>query len=420
MKRCYLLASCVLAACFGAGPQPHAATDVQVVFEAPAGSGSCAVQSYVGDVVLAGTTGYAAVLPYLPPGCAQTGAGPQGDEQIVEFPLDASVPSGSVVQDLGMTSVNGPTPPRLGLDGGGSLVWLYEVTGISLSLGPPGAPVEGSVSGGAAMPFPGQPIQVWNDGGALDVAVTMPQGGQLPGDPAAPGYPCCGDNTPRADMVYRGPVTTGQKPTVTFASQQAVVAELKQPFAVDSGHTYYVGGIGTGWPIDELGSSSPVAMLSPSVDAYAPVGLAAQGGGLAIAVAPAILDNGPPPAPGCEITWFQPTANGSSVPSPSPILQTSRFSCMDVAIDPPYIYFAIVEAAQNGDCGNCGPDLHGAGIGRVSFDGQTFESLALGVSGSQSGPRRVYIAGGEIYAVDPLAIVRIDESKLAGAHDFTL
>ena len=419
MKPCYLLASCVLGACFGAGPQPQAATDVQVVFEPPVASGSCAVQSYVGDVVLDAGTGYAAVMPYLPSNCDQTGAGPQGDEQIDGFPLDGGSPSGSVVQDLGMTSVNESRPPRLGLDGG-SLVWLYEVSGMSLSLGPPGAPLEGSISGGAAMTFPGNPIQVWNDGSALDVAMTMPEGGQLPGDPATPAYPCCGDNTPRADMVYEGAVTTGQNPTVTLAGQQAVVAELKQPFASDSGHTYYVGSVGSGLQIDDLASTSPVAMLSPQVSNYAPVGLAAQGGGLAIAVAPALLDNGPPPAPGCEITYFQPTANGSPVPTPAPILKTSKFSCMDAAIDPPYIYFAIVEAAQNGNCGNCGPDLHGAGIGRVSFDGQTFESIALGVAGSQSGPRRVYVDGGEIYAVDPLAIIRIDESKLAGVHDFAL
>ena len=101
------------------------------------------------------------------------------------------------------------------------------------------------------------------------------------------------------------------------------------------------------------------------------------------------------------------------------VFQTTKFSCMDAALDGTSIYFAIVSVPVQNDCGSCSPqDMHGDGIGRVSLVDGTDEELALGVSGVSTGPRRVYLDGPDIFSVDPFVIAKLPKSALDGKHDF--
>jgi hypothetical protein len=115
--------------------------------------------------------------------------------------------------------------------------------------------------------------------------------------------------------------------------------------------------------------------------------------------------------------------NASSIPnscsiwlhSPSPqdsakvLLHSSSFSCWGVAIDETAVYFAIV----NIDSSQFDPTVDGIGIGRVTFDG-AFESISTGFFGAGFGPRRIFLDGEDMFAVDPLAIAKIKKSALDG------
>ena len=61
--------------------------------------------------------------------------------------------------------------------------------------------------------------------------------------------------------------------------------------------------------------------------------------------------------------------------------------------------------------------IHGDGIGRVSLDGMTFESIAFDMKGTYAGPRRVLLDNDSLYAVDPLAIGKIAKSALDGKQE---
>ena len=87
---------------------------------------------------------------------------------------------------------------------------------------------------------------------------------------------------------------------------------------------------------------------------------------------------------------------------------------MDAALDTNGdIYFAIVSLDADAN------EMHGDGIGRVQTHGSEFNSIALGIVGEGAGPRRLYLDGASIYAVDPQVIGKIAKSSLDGQHDFS-
>ena len=86
------------------------------------------------------------------------------------------------------------------------------------------------------------------------------------------------------------------------------------------------------------------------------------------------------------------------------------FSCAHLSIDATHVYFAIVSIGNQ--------RMRGDGIGRISIADQTFESLDLGIQGESAGPRRVYLAGDSMFAVDPFVVAAIKKTALDGKQDF--
>jgi hypothetical protein len=137
-----------------------------------------------------------------------------------------------------------------------------------------------------------------------------------------------------------------------------------------------------------------------------PAGVAAAPGHVAwsATVDPSLFESAPH---GCFI-W---ASDGTTM---SMRLSTQAFSCMDLAVDATSAYFTIFSVDDHD--GN--ESMSGIGIGRVSLTDSTVESIALGFSGVAAGPRRIYLDGDDIYAVDPLVIGKLPKSALDGAHDF--
>ncbi len=115
---------------------------------------------------------------------------------------------------------------------------------------------------------------------------------------------------------------------------------------------------------------------------------------------------------GCAIELVDLAAAPVGQGSAQLLFETSAFDCTGLAIDDTSVYFTIVSVEQNDNT------MRGDGIGRVSLDGATFESIALGMSGAYAGPRRIYLDGDSLYAVDPVVIGKLAKSALDGQHDF--
>jgi len=96
-----------------------------------------------------------------------------------------------------------------------------------------------------------------------------------------------------------------------------------------------------------------------------------------------------------------------------PVVHTApaAFSCMDAALDATSVYFTIVRVDET-------EQLRGDGIGRVSIATGEVESIALDMVGAGAGPRRIYLDGDDLYAVDPLVIGKLAKSALDGSHAF--
>ncbi len=115
---------------------------------------------------------------------------------------------------------------------------------------------------------------------------------------------------------------------------------------------------------------------------------------------------------GCSISAYD-LASGVT----TPLLTTTQFSCMGMALDGTSAYFAIVSLFTDSDNGSQGT-LRGVGIGRIDLVTKEPPSVELGVVGSIAGPRRIYLDGDNLFAIDPYAIAKIAKSTLAGQHDF--
>ena len=96
------------------------------------------------------------------------------------------------------------------------------------------------------------------------------------------------------------------------------------------------------------------------------------------------------------------------------LLDTTAFSCAGASADGSAAYFTITH--YNNKVNNGVVD--GIGLGRVSFDDHTVETLATGILGNDAGARRVYVVGDTMYAVDPHVLASIPTSALDGKHDF--
>ena len=167
------------------------------------------------------------------------------------------------------------------------------------------------------------------------------------------------------------------------------------------------------FPKTGTSNTQPIAIteLDESFSANAgPVGLAASDTALVWVES---VDVHSYPEVGCQV-FYLPLPLTAPVTGISPIFSTKKFSCMDAALDTNGdIYFAIVSLDADAN------EMHGDGIGRVQTHGSEFNSIALGIVGEGAGPRRLYLDGASIYAVDPQVIGKIAKSSLDGQHDFS-
>jgi hypothetical protein len=155
---------------------------------------------------------------------------------------------------------------------------------------------------------------------------------------------------------------------------------------------------------DQTRSDIDVSIMSPSV----PVGLAADDNRVAIAVSVDVR-TGDASTKLCAIR-FHDLVGGMK----QTLLNTTQFSCIYAALDATHVYVAIVSVTDDRQT------LRGIGIARVKIDDGSVESLALGIEGRGTGPRRIYLDGESMFVVDPYVIAKISKHALDGRHDFTL
>jgi hypothetical protein len=405
----------VITGCFGAGPAPGAPSEATVLFAAPAPNANdpCNSSTYVSSVAVNANGGIALVIPYTPTNGNCTG-GTSGQSNAVRFFANGTqmmfgVPGG---QGAPRTAVAFNDPQAVYAYSGGSQLSVGTVTGTSS-----GVTTISNVNAGNVVGVVFDPNMVF-----VATISNNGQGGNtnMP-DPAEPTFPCCGNNNiPRGGQIakFAYPITSNTAQIV--GTPDLFCDEVKTCLVGDGSSLYYLEHIpqpnlfaitsvdkggGTLMQLDQLGNNLPPNM------GVVPVGFDASGAHVGVALGySALMSNGV--APGCWIF-----TGGTGANQVTQRFQTDRFACLDLALDDRFAYFTIVR--EDNSCGNCNPrPTHGDGIGRVDLTTGDFESIALGVTGSTSGPRHVFVDAGSIYAIDPLAIVRIPKDAIAGKHDF--
>jgi hypothetical protein len=422
MRMIRALALVPLAACFGEGPTPKPAPGVVVVYRAPAADphDPCNTSQYIGAVTFMNDTGYAIPLPYSP---NNVQGGCQGSPQprqlsVWTFPTSGMQPDGMMLGQ-GAAGAYSQGQGRPALAQNGQTVRFAYQNGGAVEIGPDQAVLTTSTGVGNA------PLSLAFDDTRVFVAVMQPNGGV--NDPFSPPYPCCGGNNngSSSGYIYALPLPlapssnpaplAGNNPLALFCDEvdhcitltPTDVAYIEHAGPTTVAQIRMIAKNGAGSPVN-LGDTGNVVPIGA-----VPVGLHADQTRVVSSFAMSALSGNKLP-PGCWIF-----ASDLATPMTArPVLQTSRWSCMDARLDGDDIYFTIIGSDM---CENCGGNsaLHGLGIGRVSIsDPMQFESIALGVSGFGAGPRRLRVDTDSIFAIDPLLVARIAKTDLAGQHDF--
>jgi hypothetical protein len=409
MKRTIRIASiaaaAMVAACFGAGPIPSAPTDATIVFAiAPSMTDNSNCTSYyIGDVALGSDAGYAVTVPYKPQSCMGGGSISQGLPQpVFRF---AKTGGTTMIGSAGPASNN--SEPKIAATGSGA-VWAYAITTPSNAIQiDPGPTVitfpqsSGPSFGAAAL------IQAAD---ALYLAAAPAQGQSTPNDPS---YPCCGPT--QNGGANPGSIQASPANAVHIAPILACTA-TNRCLAVNTGSVYYfdqpTGSTGLATSAVEettkAGVTTKIGDIGMMSSINSPVGIAADDATVVWATSVTYTNTGTPPA-GCQIT--KRAAGGT----PTVLLNTQHFSCIDVALDGGFAYFAIVSVVGS-DSNN--QTMRGDGVGRVDLATGAVESLAPGIEGPMSGARRVYVDETDLYLVDPVVIAKVAKTALDGRNDF--
>ncbi len=426
-----------LAACFGSGPEPQK-SQATVVFTAPAvepGQNGCTSSMYISSVQIAATEGYAVLMPFYPPnsGCGG-GSGGNGGMSPSVYQFDKTSdqnPQGFSLGGAGQTSQTGAP-----LAATGSAVYWASGSMISTQMSATNLQFNGSGSIGSFTPLALQatPANLF----ILAITQMFSTGGPTPYEPWNPQWPCCGNGG------GGGGTSQGGLASITLPFAQPTLAtplgsgspispispycdELKRCLVMNMTELYYMR---HGDSPSELAAidrvikpSGPVTTVEtlPSnlSNASIPVGLAVTDTHIAWSIA----NNGTNLMSGQIQSGCWIYGRALAEQSSRPLFMTTKFSCLDVAVDDTYVYFAIVKSnvPDNGCNGGCVPPVRGLGIGRVPLDGSmTLESLALDISGPDyRGPRRVVLDqdGVSLYAIDPLAIAKLPKSALDNRQD---
>jgi hypothetical protein len=429
----------LLVACFGNGPLPGKPSEATLVFAAPAPTDStrCTNSVYIGDVAFAGGTGYTLTPIYVPSDCCSSGGCPEPSLSLdlTTFEESGALPAGmSVTGDpAGQVGPFGAVQPHVATNGA-SVAWVYTPDGsMQLAIGP-GQTRFSSVGG--------SPVGLFAPGGmTLYLAIANASGGGMTGgyiDPASPEFPCCTPSPSVAsanDAIVQASLGNGM-PTVLASNLSLYYDEMVDGLVGNASHAYFVTrgdvAMGTAAQIRSLTlagnaiatvhtitfaetNSAGATQCPSSPGCPVPVGIATDTADAHVAWVVAnrasSMNNAPPVSPGCWV-FVQDVATADVH-----VFASERFSCMGAAIDDTHLYFTIVHSEVEDCGGGCTAPLHGDGIGRITLDGQTFESIALGMHGFAAGPRRVYLDGDSLYAVDPLAIGKIAKTALDGKRD---
>ena len=401
------LALACLPACFGGGPEVSRPADATLVFGVPTPPPDMecgSMSTYIGSVAIHAGMGIATTLPYEGPGCDSSS--PIGPIQVpvFAFDTDGASTSGSMLGTAGQS--DGSTRARVTF-GGGVPTWAFEDTGSSISI---------QARDGGAIPIPGfasiDTAGLVSDGTTIYLAGWLTQNGS--GDPNNPDFP----NNQQEPAFALAPSLNGM-PTYSLTSvpvgggaptslpMQAVFCELMKDCLVDNATTLFAMTRADPPHVATLASIDKATATVTEVDTIeaglandvGPVGLAADDTRV---VWTAAVD--PRRGAGCFV--FDHPLGGTT----SMVFSSTAFSCRDAALDADAIYFAIISIDDSGQ-------LHGDGIGRVALADGTFDSVATGFVASGAGPRRIYVDGDDLYAVDPLAIGKIPKAAITG-QDF--
>lgn len=408
----------LIPACFGEGPEPTLPSEATILFSVPRPTQQhCSNSRFIGDVALGTGKGYALTLPYVPNNNNCGDSGP-GGAPVITIPVSSfgmTTSSSIQVGTAGQSDPYSGTRPHIAA-AGDLAAWTYLDRTTSQS-----GEVVVSTSAQLTTKLPMSngfflPIAMTADATAFYVAGVQTSGfNGKSSDVNDPTYPCCGTYGTPGDIsshIYKvtpaGAVTTlptapkfnylTLKSALVSNSTSLFFTEYAQP--INSASATLVNGV-------RKDGSLPVMLgMIPSSQGV-PVGLGASDSYVAWASS-VKYENPPYPDGFCNVGAYD-LAAGMAIPT----LYHGDFSCLDAAVDATHVYFAIVDITSNGS-----ENMFGIGIGRVSLADKTFESIRIGTSGAATGPRRVYLDGENIYAVDPFVIASIKKSALVGKHDF--
>ncbi len=399
------------AACFGAGPSPTRSADATIVFalhEPPQSGDSNQPCSgdwrYVGSVAFAAGSGYALPMPYPGDHCQDDSQGGSTSMiAVTAFDLAGGDVKGTPGVEL---TIQGQARPRVAVSPNGMLATAFTTPNmgndLTVALGAATATISpGSVTNGS---FDLRGLVADDD--AVWIAAVASSGGAVT-DPNSPDYPGGNQDSSATSsaFVQVDPATAA----VTTAASVDFDGEYMKQVLVGNPTALYFVVTGDNGDVAEVmayprgGTATSIGSIPGDLaNDVVPMGLAANAGNVAFAAAVAAGDA----QPGCWI-WLSDGTN----PAAS-VLSTTRFACSDIALDGDHVYFTIVGIDSDDQ------QLEGLGLGRVTFDGATVETMALQLSG-YTGARRVHVDGsGKLYAIDPKVIGELAADALAGRSDF--
>ena len=400
-----IVTAAVFTACFGAGPLPTPPTSATAVFSISptlTDNTNCA-SYYIGDVALGSDAGYAIAIPYKPQSCG--GGGSLG--QNLPQPVFRFGKTGDVTMIGSAGTSTGNSEPKIAATGSGA-VWAYALsTGNTIQIDPGAMLISIPQSGGPTV----GPATLIAATDALYLAAA-PSQTQIP--PNDPSYPCCnsmqgGGNPGAIQAIATAPA---------FATITPILActAANRCLAVNTDNVYYfdqpTGSIGMTSAVEQTtkaGATTTIGQIGMTSTITSPVGIAADETAAVWAASVNYANTSSTPLRGCVISKYD--VGGST----TALFTTTRFSCMDIALDGTHIYFAIVSVIGSDSNSQY---MRGDGVGRVDRTTGALESLDLGIISPESGPRRVYVDDTDLYLVDPVVIGKIAKTALDGRHDF--
>ena len=406
--------------CFGTGPEPTEATEAELLFTLPLGpivADDCQLTRYIGNVAFGDTHGYAITHTYLP-ACSNGGGGGGGDQGIPAFVLEFPKAGGTarlVDNNAGNTGLS-PGRPRIAAFGSDAVWALTPMQGATET---EVRSLSGNISGRFGSTARGASGLVVDNNNTFIASTDGSTGGST--QPNDPRYPCCGGGggnpQPTINVFVAIPSTQNvTTPTTIAGTPQFVCEHLKDCLVGNANALFYLERPQSGSnfavarrPRDAATAPTQLATLVTG----RPAGLAASATHVAWSLTREFtpIPVGEPPE---RCTIFQ-TAADAMPGAELRVLDTDRFSCLDVALDDTHIYFTIVALGEFEDQSE--EILVNLGVGRVPLAGGTPETLALGITGPHVAPRQVFVDGDDLFLVAPFAVAKIRKAALAGRTD---